>query len=436
MILCCRRGTPLRVAIFRGCTLQFLPICAHRSPPFAAMDEWRALLATLAAFYNFQRWLYEEIVKPRVVRLGCMSDEERQLLPWYERHTRDLAEAVAINAEFCRGLATVAAGQWGVDTDPSLWAEPSGLDFDKVRSTLLQFGREWSSEGAPERLVSYGKIIAEATNRFPDVAKRPQVNVLVPGCSLGRLVYEFVHHGFRCQGNEHSYHMLLASNYVLNSCQFANEHSVLPYIYKASHTVNRRLQLRPVTVPEVSARDVHEIQSQISEDVSDLMSMAAGSFTELYGPEEIQPTDPQETPGEAIEFRRPVRGAFDMVCTCFFLDTAANVIDYLKTIRHCLKDDGVWINFGPLLWHFEDDASVEYTTRVLVAGEPPQRVASTRKGMELSREDLLLLMEDMGFILEKHESGIKSGYSGDPRAMGGYEYQCEYWVARKREVKG
>lgn len=53
--------------------------------------------------------------------------------------------------------------------------------------------------------------------------------------------------------------------------------------------------------------------------------------------------------------------------------------------------------------------------------------------MELSLEDLLQLMKNMGFTLDKHESGIKTTYSGDPRAMGGYVYECEYWVARVEE---
>jgi carnosine N-methyltransferase len=30
-------------------------------------------------------------------------------------------------------------------------------------------------------------------------------------------------------------------------------------------------------------------------------------------------------------------GAFDCVATCFFIDTAHNIIDYLHVIRHVLK---------------------------------------------------------------------------------------------------
>lgn len=40
--------------------------------------------------------------------------------------------------------------------------------------------------------------------------------------------------------------------------------------------------------------------------------------------------------------------------TLFFLDTAHNVIEYIKTIKKILKKGGVWINIGPLLYHYAD----------------------------------------------------------------------------------
>ena len=72
-----------------------------------------------------------------------------------------------------------------------------------------------------------------------------------------------------------------------------------------------------------------------------------------------------------------------MCVTCFFLDTARNVVEYLQTIHGLLKPGGLWINCGeasssppsflpkkrfliiatlatttkkgPTLWHFEND---------------------------------------------------------------------------------
>jgi carnosine N-methyltransferase len=48
--------------------------------------------------------------------------------------------------------------------------------------------------------------------------------------------------------------------------------------------------------------------------------------------------------------------AFDAVATVFFLDTAPNVLRYIEVIKHCLRPGGIVVNFGPLLWHFENNA--------------------------------------------------------------------------------
>lgn len=41
--------------------------------------------------------------------------------------------------------------------------------------------------------------------------------------------------------------------------------------------------------------------------------------------------------------------AWDCIATCFFIDTAHNVIDYVETIWNILKPGGVWINLGESL---------------------------------------------------------------------------------------
>lgn len=62
------------------------------------------------------------------------------------------------------------------------------------------------------------------------------------------------------------------------------------------------------------------------------------NIVEIYGPKNINNT-------------RKV----DVVVTCFFLDTAPVVFDYIETILHTLVPGGLWINLGPLLYHWEKD---------------------------------------------------------------------------------
>jgi hypothetical protein len=41
-------------------------------------------------------------------------------------------------------------------------------------------------------------------------------------------------------------------------------------------------------------------------------------------------------------------GRWDCVVTCFFIDTAKNVVQYLDIIRNVLTPNGIWINLGAL----------------------------------------------------------------------------------------
>ena len=69
--------------------------------------------------------------------------------------------------------------------------------------------------------------------------------------------------------------------------------------------------------------------------------------------------------------------SWDCVSTCYFIDTAHNVIDYIEKIWHILKPGGYWINFGPLLYHFSD--------------------SQNEKSIELSYEQIRNVIRKVGF---------------------------------------
>jgi carnosine N-methyltransferase len=56
--------------------------------------------------------------------------------------------------------------------------------------------------------------------------------------------------------------------------------------------------------------------------------------------------------------------SFDVVVTCFFIDTAVDVVDYIDVIAHVLKEGGLWLNAGPL--HYHSKQSVPYSHSQLV----------------------------------------------------------------------
>ncbi len=257
-------------------------------------------------------------------------------------------------------------------------------DMDKVQSTLKQFVRDWSKEGEAERSQCYDPILRELEHLFADVERRCEVKVLVPGAGLGRLAFEIAKRGFECQGNEFSLFMLIASNFVLNKCSSRNCFKVYPYIHQHTNVMAGADMIRGVSFPDVNPNELTGYAR---------FSMAAGDFLEVYGEPEYE-------------------GSQDCVATCFFLDCAHNVVDFISTIRRVLKPGGYWINFGPLLYHFAD--------------------MPTEFSIEPSYDMVRTLVTQSGFEFLREETGVEAVYSQNKLSMLQTVYKCVSFTCQKK----
>lgn len=115
--------------------------------------------------------------------------------------------------------------------------------------------------------------------------------------------------------------MLLASSYVLNRCPAIGHHRIYPWVHALSNRICAEDMLLSVDVPDVAPAAVDGDGDAVPRGP---MSMSAGEFTEIY-------TD---------------AAAWDVIVTCFFIDTAKNVLAYIDTIWNSLRPGGVWINLG------------------------------------------------------------------------------------------
>ena len=387
------------------------------------IEEYKALTSVLLAYYHFHKWQFEQIIKPKRIKYNSLTSKQQELIPWFPSYIDQLIHCVNKNKEFTQLVATTVAIGFGVSENPETWYEASYQDYDKVRSLLLQVTREWSKEGNQERSLSFDRILQELNDLFPDQQKRQHIKVLVPGCGTGKLVLQLISNGYWCQGNEFSYHMLIMSNFILNHCKTYYE--IYPFIHKSSNVKSREYQTRSVTIPEEFVDFNELMNTNPSIAYYDLMSMTAGSFPDIYGPPHIHA--PGSITGITDDFRLENKHKFSVIVTCFFIDTASNIIDYLETITYSLKPQGIWINLGPLLWHFEGDNN---TTHIFNENQDP--IALTLNGLELSRDDLLQMIEKFNFTVQKHHQ-IPSKYSADPNALGYFMYDCQYWVCRKEQ---
>lgn len=165
----------------------------------------------------------------------------------------------------------------------------------------------------------------------------------------------------------------------------ASSQSLYPFIDGWSHHATNENMHRSLRFPDVSIEEQKVL-------------MVEGDFT--------------------TEFKT-CSGHYDVVLTYFFIDTARNLISYFDTIKDVLKEGGIWINLGPLL----------YGTRPLV---------------QLSLEDIITVSEKMGFeFLETDEQcgvptfdkptirSLEASYTFDHKALTKSAYNAQFWVAQK-----
>jgi len=259
---------------------------------------------------------------------------------------------------------------------------PSAADVERVHSCLKQLVRDWSPAGEAERQRSYQRILDKLEQLYP-VAERDTRKVLVPGAGLGRLAFDIARLGFECQGNEFSLFMLFTSNFVLNKCNAVNSFKIHPYIHNFCNNISNKDQLQVVTFPDIDP-------NQLPEDRK--FSMAAGDFLDVYNDSEYTSSQ-------------------DCVATCFFIDCAHNIVDFIQTIHKVLKQGGHWVNIGPLLYHFSD-----------MPGET---------SIEPSYDCVQGIIKDIGFEFLEEEHDILTTYDQNPASMLQYSYKSVYFVCRK-----
>ena len=299
------------------------------------------------------------------------------------------------------------------------WSDTAtASDMDKAKSTIRQFYRDWSAEGRTERQACYGPVLQDLSESFAHIRDKGLVKVLVPGAGLGRLVFEICAAGYQVEGNEISYHQLLASSWILNHTQRREQFDLYPFALTFSNNISRADQLKVVKVPDVHpSTELEKASVGMQTYAFERMSMTAADFLTLYVNEEHQ-------------------GVYDAITTVFFLDTAPNVIRYVEAIRNCLKEGGVWINLGPLLWHFEErgPSGVDGVSDQARSGQAEKQAVGIGEAgsVELTDEEVVALVQQMGFSMSKRELRSEgSGYIQDPRSMLRNVYSPSHWVARK-----
>ena len=351
----------------------------EREEDVEGFKERQHFASVLRAFDYYERWAS--------ARLSRVEADYRRLSPAHQQLLRIDAKVKALRAAVRQNAEVLAlivgphrAHIGAIEEQAGLMpaGRPLESDMEKLQSTIKQFVREWSAEGAAEREAAQAPLLAALERALPGGAVRG-ARVLVPGAGLGRLAWEVARRGFTSQASEFSYFMLIASNFVLNSLQPHGSVNVHPWVLQTCNCKTYEDQARACAVPDVEPWSL---------DAAARLSMCAGDFVEVYREQQAQ---------------------WEAVLSMFFIDTAHNIVEYIRLFRQILVPGGAWVNLGPLLWHYTDT---------------PDEVS-----VDLTWAEVRALIIDAGFVIE-HESWHRCPYVRNVRSMYLMEYDCICFVAR------
>ncbi|XP_011500547.1 PREDICTED: UPF0586 protein C9orf41 isoform X2 [Ceratosolen solmsi marchali] len=349
-------------------------------------EEKKHFQRIVSAFKYYKPHSLQRVKKTERYLLS-LPPHHQKLLTKYREHLVDVKRCIENNDEIIKLIIKDVThifenvSPTSSSTDSTLSHRPIMADQEKVQATIKQLVRDWSTEGTEERRTCYQPIIDEIISKFPLEHCTPaDIRILVPGAGLGRLAYEIARRGYTCQGNEFSLFMLFASHFVLNKCRSINSFKVHPWVHQYMNNLQPEHQTQEVYFPDVNPSDLPENAQ---------FSMAAGDFLEVYTEE----------------------NHWDCVATCFFIDCANNVVQFIETIYKILKPGGIWINLGPLLYHFSDMPMEE--------------------SIEPSYSEVRDVIRGLGFQIEKEETHVKTRYAQNVNSMLQYEYNSVYFVCQK-----
>lgn len=328
---------------------------------------------------------YTQMMKRHVNRMkhnfDVLSDQHKKFLA-HRKNLHDEIESLTYHNQQILNIIIEFGSEFGHEmiSDPQIIKRNTD-QFDRVKTTLKQIVRDWSNIGEEERETSYRPILDIINSEFPDPEStdRKNIRILTPGCGLGRLTWELYAHGFYSEGCEFSWYMILASRFILEQCrEIDTKFRLFPFIHETNNLRSWTDATKEATFPDVDLDALPVIGGS--------MHMGIGDFLELYTQE-----------------------SWSCVATVFFIDTARNIIDYVEKIFNILLPGGLWVNNGPLLYHF---------------------AGSKENSIELSWEELKNIILQVGFTLEI-EDRENCQYVQNPQNMMKNNFETILFTARK-----
>jgi carnosine N-methyltransferase len=379
--------------------------------------------------------LLNESIKSNAGLANAIAEYSRDFLI-NQGYANEMQRLNGINAEMIEG-------------QPAKY-DPSNEEKAIVRSVIRQIWRDWSFEATAERNACYSPILEDITQRYYR-RTRSDIKILIPGSGLNRLGFNLSRAGYDVEASEISYIHLLATNFILsrtNNGRGTCEHSgflgniategaqsiftICPWTLSFSNNLTTKNQFAGYTVPEfMPASSTYLSSPPILEKNAETLAFKAPRFA-------------LNSKNFATDYQDATSaGKYDIVITCFFIDTAPNFLSYVRTVAHVLKPGGTWINIGPLLWNCyengpggrrEGDIDIDENTRSRQQPHPLSPMQQEPgeqwdRKLEFSHEEIMDILREMRFCVHQDRDVGMAGYCADVEGLLSTEYKLRFWVA-------
>ena len=259
-----------------------------------------------------------------------------------------------------------------------------------AQNIVQQFYREWSVEGVIERDECF-KPIVDRCRKFIDTLcsgdeapRTSNLKCLVPGAGMCRLAYEIAAALPQVDvvACEVSHAMLLPAQYLLGGNIAPNTYTMYPFAHITGNVMHAEsMQHAAAHVPDVRVDPQMLISKHLTVTTEDFIAFCES---------------------------QPRHGGFEMLATCFFIDTSFNILDYIRASTLLLKKGGIWINSGPLHW-----------------------VHSQWDSIRLSMDEIVHAMEIVGYeFIEAPTVMPYRHYCSPPGSLMPMVFDCCIWVAK------
>ena len=246
--------------------------------------------------------------------------------------------------------------------------------YDTASHILTHMTREWTDSGASIRIDTHDWIVDELLtyqnqlDSSTDCQESPLSPVLVPGAGLGRLAFDIAFTQSRRADKDvksQCFYPFVVEAVDNSLVMGAAAYQIFHY-HHSEHDEENLTMYPMANDPFINEEDTERRwksssfpKEQVSDHFNLLKSMKQSS-------DNFQQPNISYVIGDFVSiYASPTKhgGVYGSVATCFFIDTATNIYEYIMTIRNLLKTGGLWINLGPVQWH--RNAQLQPTTAEL-----------------------------------------------------------------------